>query len=99
MQRRTSTEISGLILLLLKDGPQKKTWIKKRLKIDNRTLTRCLDTLAKHRLLTISDEYIEITAKGLRFTEIYKEFIQLLDKTDDGTGMRRRKKEKKERVS
>lgn len=80
MQRRTLTEISGLILMLLKDGPQRKAWIKQRLKVDNRTLNRCLDTLAKYGLIVISDRHIEITEKGLYFANIYKEFIQLLDR-------------------
>jgi len=76
--RRTSTEISGLILMLLKDGPQTKTLIRHRLKVDNRTLNRYLDILARQGLITISDKHIGITEKGLYFAEIYKEFIQLL---------------------
>ncbi|MEO9365528.1 MULTISPECIES: winged helix-turn-helix domain-containing protein [Candidatus Nitrosocaldus] len=78
--RRTSTEISGLILMLLKDGAQKKSSIQKRLNVDNRTLNRYLDILAKQGLITISDKHIEITEKGVYFTEIYKELIRLLDK-------------------
>ncbi len=83
MPKRTLTEISGLILLHLKDGPQKKTWIMRNLKVDNRTLNRCLDTLAKYGLITISDKQIEITEKGLNFVNIYKEFIQLLDRNSN----------------
>lgn len=80
MHRRTSTEISGLILILLKDGAQKKSSIQKRLNVDSRTLNRYLDILAKRGLITISDKHIAITEKGIYFTNIYKEFIHLLDK-------------------
>ncbi|MFN4336928.1 MAG: winged helix-turn-helix domain-containing protein [Candidatus Nitrosocaldus sp.] len=83
MPKRTLTEISGLILIHLKDGPKRKAWIKQKLKVDGRTLNRCLDTLAKHGLIDISDGHIEITEKGLYFVSIYKEFIQLLDRNSN----------------
>lgn len=90
MHRRTLTEISGLILMVLKDGPQRKAWIKQRLKVDNRTLNRCLDTLAKYGMITISDKHIEVTEKGLYFANIYKEFIQLLDKNSSKIGSKKK---------
>lgn len=82
-KRRTFTEISGLVLMLLQEGPQMRRLIRQRLGIDSRTLNRCLDTLAKYGLVSVSDKYIEITEKGLHFVDIYREFIQLLEQNNN----------------
>ncbi len=77
--KRSQNEIMGLVLILLRNGYTNKASIRQALGIDARTLNRALFTLKSNGLIMVEDDkYIRITDKGIYFSNIYKELMELL---------------------
>jgi predicted transcriptional regulator len=69
----------GLVLMLLRNGYTNKASIRQVLGIDTRTLNRALFTLNSNGLIMVEDDkYIRITDKGIYFSNLYKELMELL---------------------